>query len=146
MTGSDVNYCINTSSFEVLRVDFCTQGAICVIFSKGSTSNKTGQFTGFLCRIVGDVSLSLLNVFLFSVITYVFQILIIKRKSIEHNLSCILCLWSFNGLYVIHLILSKEILNCFFAWLTFSPFSVLSISFNLNRSNNFTVFPCEGTS
>jgi hypothetical protein len=86
-----------------------------IIFSTRSTSNKTGLFTGFLCQIVGDVSLSLLNVFLFSVIIYVFQILIIKRKSIEHNLSCILCLWSFNGLYVFHLKLSKGILSCSFA-------------------------------
>jgi hypothetical protein len=97
MTGSDVNYCINTSSFKVLWVDFCTQELLCNFF-KGSTSNKTGLFTGFLCQIVGDVSISLLNVFLFFVIIYVFQILIIKRKSIEHNLSCILYMWSFNGL------------------------------------------------
>jgi hypothetical protein len=64
MTGSDVNYCINTSSFEVLRVDFCTQERLCNIF-KGLTSNKTCMFTGFLCQIVGDVSPYFLNVFLF---------------------------------------------------------------------------------
>ena len=67
MTGADVNNCINTSFFEVLRVDFCTQELLCKLY-KGSTNNKIGMFTGFLCQIIGDVSLSLLNVFLFSVI------------------------------------------------------------------------------
>jgi hypothetical protein len=126
MIGSVVNNCINSSSFEVLRVDFCTQELLFNLF-KGLTSNKTSQFIGFLCQIFGDVSLSLLNVFLFSVIIYVFQILIIKRKSIEHNLSCIFCLWSFNDLYIFHLILSKGILCFSFAWwyltlfLSYSP-------------------------
>jgi hypothetical protein len=114
MAGSDANYCINTSSFEVLRIDICTQELLCKLF-KGLTSNKTSSYTGFLCQIVGDVCLSMLNVFLFSVIIYIFQFLIIKRKSIEKNVSCILCLWSFNGLYVFHLILSEGILSCSFS-------------------------------
>ena len=56
MTGSNVNNCINTSFFKVLRVDFCTQELLCKLH-KGSTSNKTSSFTGFLCQVVGDVSL-----------------------------------------------------------------------------------------